>query len=190
VRASVDALLSVRNPLPEWAVNSVLVSTDLIPYLVASLKMQDWAAACVCKVWRQGWADIAAQRRGLRTGRQLGELDFRLGTSVMLAAHPSGEWLAVTNENSSPGHYHTQLVDPAMRTLQAIPTGGVTGIAVSDDFIYATHISPRIQRYSARPPFAWSWSILWRSTATTDFIARALAQTVCYMSSCIHLNRT
>uniref|UniRef100_A0A7S3FIB4 Uncharacterized protein n=1 Tax=Haptolina ericina TaxID=156174 RepID=A0A7S3FIB4_9EUKA len=152
--------------------------------------MQDWAAACVCKVWRQGWADIAAQRRGLRTGRQLGELDFRLGTSVMLAAHPSGEWLAVTNENSSPGHYHTQLVDPAMRTLQAIPTGGVTGIAVSDDFIYATHISPRIQRYSARPPFAWSWSILWRSTATTDFIARALAQTVCYMSSCIHLNRT
>ena len=151
-RASVDALLSVRNPLPEWAVISVLVSTDLIPCLFASLERQDCAVACVCKAWRQGWADTAAQRRELRIGRQLGELNFVLRGDSVLAAHPSGEWLAITRSSD------IRLVDPAMRTLKAIPTFKVTDVAVSDDFIYTTHTaSPYIKSYNARPPFAPVW---------------------------------
>jgi hypothetical protein len=152
-RASIDALLSLRNPLPKWAVNSVLVSTDLIPYLFASLEIQDWAAACVCKAWQQGWADTAQQRRGLRAGRQLGEPGFALYGAAHsgMAAHPSGEWLAISRD------WDMVLLDPAMRTIKTLDdVGRIESIAVSDEFIYITHAqSPGIQSYNARPPFAW-----------------------------------
>ena len=155
-RASVDVMLSVRSPLPEWAVNSVLVSTDLIPYLFASLEMQDWAAACVCKAWRPGLG--RHYRAAPRTTRRaaLGKLDC---VQQDWAAHPSGEWLAMaTSANSYNIGLSTdmRLVDPAMCTLQTIPAVAVIGIAVSDDFIYTTHAEPPcIQSYNARPPFSF-----------------------------------
>ena len=57
-----DELLADVCPVPEWAVSGVLVAPDLLPSLLDSLPLKGHLAS-VCSAWRDGWLQVARQRR-------------------------------------------------------------------------------------------------------------------------------
>ena len=64
--ARAEAVLAAHQPVPQWAVESVLLSSDLVPHLLATLEPQDSAAAVACSVWAEGWRATSEGRRRLR----------------------------------------------------------------------------------------------------------------------------
>ena len=54
VKNRADALLAAHKPLAQWAVEGVLLSSDLVPQLLAPLQLEDGAAAAVCSRWCVG----------------------------------------------------------------------------------------------------------------------------------------
>ena len=60
-----DALLAAHKPLTQWAVEGVLLSSDLVPHLLAPLQLEDGAAAAVCSQWAEGWEATSEGRRRL-----------------------------------------------------------------------------------------------------------------------------
>ena len=55
VESRADAILAAHKPLPQWAVEGVLLSGDLVPHLLAPLQLEDGAAAAVCSRWADSW---------------------------------------------------------------------------------------------------------------------------------------
>ena len=55
VRNRADAILAAHKPLAQWAVEGVLLSSDLVPHLLAPLQLADCAAAAVCAQWANVW---------------------------------------------------------------------------------------------------------------------------------------
>ena len=66
VKNRADALLAAHKPLAQWAVEGVLLSSDLVPHLLAPLQLEDGAAAAVCSRWAEGWTATSEGRRRLR----------------------------------------------------------------------------------------------------------------------------
>ena len=66
VRNRADAILAAHKPLAQWAVEGVLLSSDLVPHLLAPLQLEDGAAAAVCSRWAEGWKATSEGRRRLR----------------------------------------------------------------------------------------------------------------------------
>lgn len=83
----VDTHLASVAPLPSWAVDRVLLSTDLISRLLDTLQLEDSAAATVCKAWSVGWE--AKTRDFMREAPDHG-WDVQFGAP---AAAPLGEQL-------------------------------------------------------------------------------------------------
>ena len=52
-----DAILAERAPVPEWAVEGVLTSVDLLRPLLASLAIEDCYTGLVCTTWRAAWTN-------------------------------------------------------------------------------------------------------------------------------------
>ena len=63
VKNRADAILAAHMPLAQWAVEGVLLSSDLLPHLLAPLQLQDGAAAAVCSQWANGWKATSEGRR-------------------------------------------------------------------------------------------------------------------------------
>ena len=61
-----DAFFATHKPLPQWAVEGVLLSNDLVPHILASLQLEDGAAAAVCSSWADAWKATSEARRHLR----------------------------------------------------------------------------------------------------------------------------
>ena len=61
-----DAFFATHKPLPQWAVEGVLLSNDLVPHILAPLKLEDGAAAAVCSSWADAWKATSEARRHLR----------------------------------------------------------------------------------------------------------------------------
>ena len=57
VRALGDELMAQHRPVPAWAVNEVLVSADLVGFLMASLSLRECHAMAVCKTWKHAWQE-------------------------------------------------------------------------------------------------------------------------------------
>ena len=55
VKNRADAILAAHKPLAQWAVEGVLLSSDLVPHLLAPLQLEDGAAAAVCSRRAEGW---------------------------------------------------------------------------------------------------------------------------------------
>ena len=95
-----DAFFAEHNPLPQWAVERVLLSNDLVPHVLAALELEDGAAAAVCSCWADAWKATGENRRHLRRVRfsipqeLLGMADY-----FELATIPGGndgrDWLLV-----------------------------------------------------------------------------------------------
>ena len=66
VKNRADAILAAHKPLAQWAVEGVLLSSDLVPHLLAPLQLEDGAAAAVCSRWAEGWKATSEGRRRLR----------------------------------------------------------------------------------------------------------------------------
>ena len=65
VKNRADAILAAHKPLAQWAVEGVLLSSDLVPHLLAPLRLEDGAAAAVCSRWAEGWKATSEGRRRL-----------------------------------------------------------------------------------------------------------------------------
>ena len=65
VKNRADTILAAHKPLAQWAVEGVLLSSDLVPHLLAPLQLEDGAAA-VCSRWAEGWKATSEGRRRLR----------------------------------------------------------------------------------------------------------------------------
>ena len=60
-----DAILAAHKPLAQWAVEGVLLSSDLVPHLLAPLRLEDGSAAVGCSRWAEGWKAISEGRQRL-----------------------------------------------------------------------------------------------------------------------------
>ena len=85
----------------QWAVEGVLLSSDLVPHLLVPLKLEDSAAAAVCSRWAEGWKATSEGRRHQRgpekSGARLPSIpqDLLSGRSLSMAVVPGGDELVV-----------------------------------------------------------------------------------------------
>ena len=137
---SADALglanAALSEHVPAWAVEDVLLSPDLLPRIFSTLELEDGVAAAVCSTWCQTWIQTDEQRRGLR----LAELSpapagFNAASVFKMAAHPSGETMAITQQNSSNA---IGILDPSFQQLRRIITPSyVVSMCFSEDRLFA-----------------------------------------------------
>ena len=64
--AAVDKATAEYDPVPQWAVTSVLTSADLLVPIMEHLKIRHGAVASVCKAWEQAWQATSERRCMLR----------------------------------------------------------------------------------------------------------------------------
>ena len=64
--AQAEAVLAAHQPVPQWAVEGVLLSSDLVPHVLAPLEQEDGAAAAACSAWAAAWRATAEGRRKLK----------------------------------------------------------------------------------------------------------------------------
>jgi hypothetical protein len=137
--AAAEALIAEQAPLPQHMVAGVLQSPDLLPSLLASLEVDDGAAASVCTAWRQAWRDI--DHRVLReVNPPLTQPD---GVEVMwhAAAPPSGDYLCFQGSRNGGMELGVYVVDSAMQNVRRVgaadaPYFGVNWLCASEDRIY------------------------------------------------------
>ena len=128
-----DTILAAHKPLAQWAVEGVLLSSDLVPHLLAPLRLEDGAAAAVCSRWAEGWKATSEGRRRLRKVA----LDFPqelLDTPCLrMAVTPGGDELVV--RSGSTVRILGRDMSSSGTTFELSNHYGE--IAVSEEFIYA-----------------------------------------------------
>jgi len=134
VKNRADALLAAHKPLAQWAVEGVLLSSDLVPHLLAPLQLEDGAAAAVCSRWAEGWKATSEGRRRLRKVA----LDFPqelLDTPCLrMAVTPGGDELVV--RTGSTACILGRDMSSSGTTFELATYHGE--IAASEEFIYAS----------------------------------------------------
>jgi len=136
VKNRADAILAAHKPLAQRAVEGVLLSSDLLPHLLAPLQLQDGAAAAaVCSQWANGWKAISEGRRHLR---QMA-FDFPqdlLGTdSLNMAVIPGGDEQQLVVRSSTTVRILAR--DMSSGTSFEVPEGS-GDVAASEQFLYVT----------------------------------------------------
>ena len=91
VKNRADAILAAHKPLAQWAVEGVLLSSDLVPHLLAPLQLEDGAAAAVCSRWAEGWKATSEGRRRLTRVAFDFPPDLLSKISLDLAVVPGGD---------------------------------------------------------------------------------------------------
>ena len=93
--------LAAHKPLAQWAVEGVLLSSDLVLHLLAPLQLEDGAAAAVCSRWAEGWKATSEGRRRLRKVALDFPPDLLDTNSLGIAVVPGGdEQLVVRCDNT------------------------------------------------------------------------------------------
>jgi hypothetical protein len=143
---SIDERLAVHDPLPQWAVDKVLLSSDLLMHLLAPLDICDGAAAAVCSAWSRAWTATNDSRRGLREV-PLEALDFEWADAV-IAVFPDGDRLLAWVH----GEDQLRIVDSSMRTVERLPFVFPVGdLATDGHSIFVTHAHlARVDRMELR----------------------------------------
>ena len=152
VKNRADALLAAHKPLAQWAVEGVLLSSDLVPHLLAPLQLEDGAAAAVCSRWAEGWKATSEGRRRLTRVAFDFPQDLLGERSLDMAVVPGGDELVVRSGRT-------------VRILgRDMSSSGTTfelsnyhgEIAASEEFIYAcmydeigcfTHAGTEVTKY-------------------------------------------
>ena len=157
VRAT-DHALALHNPLPSWAVDGALLSSDLAPRMMGALEWNDGAAAVACKAWRDAWEATRTLRRKLHPA-PLKEVDLHysgiLNRPHFLAALP-GERLCLA------GYTVLWIVDKNMELQNSIggdvdddddddeddgvAFDGICGVVAGDDGLYVSDHSSWLRR--------------------------------------------
>ena len=134
VKNRADALLAAHKPLAQWAVEGVLLSSDLVPHLLAPLQLEDGAAAAVCSRWAEGWKATSEGRRRLtRVAFDFPEPEKLIATRVDMAVVPGGDELVVRSDDM------VRILGRDMSVVSSFELSAHSGcIAASEQFIYAT----------------------------------------------------
>ena len=111
----------------------MLLSSDLVPHLLAPLQLEDGAVAAVCSRWADSWKATSEGRRHLRQVAcdfpqdLLATQDFRMAVVKSGLVVKSGSTVRILARDMSSG------------TSFELPTGqGGLHIAASEQFLYAT----------------------------------------------------
>jgi hypothetical protein len=134
VKNRADALLAVHKPLAQWAVEGVLLSSDLVPHLLAPLQLEDGAAAAVCSRWAEGWNATSEGRRRLTRVALDFPRDLLDTHSLNMAVIPGGDELVVRSDAI------VRILARDMRIVSRfyMPTN-FGSVAASEEIIYTTH---------------------------------------------------
>ena len=132
VKNRADAILAAHKPLAQWAVEGVLLSSDLVPHLLAPLQLADGAAAAVCSRWAVGWKATSEGRRRLTRVAFDFPQDLLGQNSLGMAVTPGGDELVVRSDST----VHILAPDMSSRSFE-LPDGHCY-IAASEQFLYAT----------------------------------------------------
>ena len=133
-----DAILAAHKPLAQWAVEGVLLSSDLVPHLLAPLRLEDGAAAGGCSRWAEGWKAISEGRQRLtRVALDIPDDLLHRGTNKFdMAVVPGGHEQLVVRSFST-----VRMLRRDMSIISScfLPTFSpvVCSIAASEEFIYA-----------------------------------------------------
>ena len=133
VKNRADAILAAHKPLAQWAVEGVLLSSDLLPHLLAPLQLEDGAAAAVCWRWAEGWKATSEGRRRLTGPVALNFPQHLLHErSLEMAVVPGGDEQLVVGSGST---VHFLGRDMSSRTSFELPYT-CYGVAASEQFVY------------------------------------------------------
>ena len=162
VKDRAEALLAAQ------AVEKVLLSIDLVPHLLASLQLEDGAAAAVCSRWAEGWKATSEGRRRLRKvafdfphGDLLGE--YRLTMAVV----PGGDEHQLVVRSGTTA----RILARDMSTVSSFQLpSGFSCITASEEFIYAsalrcdvrcfTHAGTEVAKWEDPDKFVF-WHVRW-----------------------------
>ena len=135
VKNRADALLAAHKPLAQWAVEGVLLSSDLVPHLLAPLQLEDGAAAAVCSRWAEGWKATSEGRRRLTRVAFDFPPDLLDKVSFVMAVIPGDDTRLVVRCGST-----MRILGRDMSTSTSFELPSDYGqIAASEEFIYAIH---------------------------------------------------
>ena len=141
VQNRADDILAAHKPLAQWAVEGVLLSSDLVPHLLAPLQLADGAAAAVCSRWADGWKATSEGRRRLTRMAFDFPQDLLGIQSLSMAVTPGGDELVVRSRST----VRIFARDMSIRTSFELPDDQIYGyIAASEQFVYATGFSGAI----------------------------------------------
>ena len=118
------------------AVEGVLLSSDLVPLVLASLQLEDGAAAAVCSLWAEGWKATSEGRRRLTRVAFDFPPELLVDLNDMAVIPGADEQLVVSS-----GHT-IRILDRSMSTVTSF-TGDdrLTTITTDEQSIYATAFS-------------------------------------------------
>ena len=131
VKNRADAILAAHKPLAQWAVEGVLLSSDLVPHLLAPLQLEDGAAAAVCSRWAVGWKATSEGRRRLRRVAFDFPRDLLGQNGLVMAVTPGGDELVVRSCST----VRILARDMSSGTSFELPSGH-REIAASEQFVY------------------------------------------------------
>ena len=135
VKNRADALLAAHKPLAQWAVEGVLLSSDLVPHLLAPLQLEDGAAAAVCSLWAEGWKATSEGRRRLRKVALDFPQDLLSKRSLDMAVVPGGDAQLVVRSGTT-----VRILGRDMSSSSSFQQLSIYGcIAASEEFIYTIH---------------------------------------------------
>ena len=134
VQKRADAILAAHKPLAQWAVEGVLLSSDLVPHLLAPLQLADGAAAAVCSRWAVGWKATSEGRRRLTRVAFDFPQDLLGKGSLTMAVIPGGDELVVWSSST----VRILARDLSSRTSFELPAIYGRHIAASEQFLYTS----------------------------------------------------
>ena len=129
-----DAIFAAHKPLAQWAVEGVLLSSDLVPHLLAPLQLEDGAAAAVCSRWAEGWKATSEGRRRLRKVAFDFPQELLDTGSFSMAVIPGGDEQLVVRSDDT-----LRILDGDMicSTSLDLSVYADYGMAASEEFVYA-----------------------------------------------------
>ena len=119
------------------AIEGVLLSSDLLPYVLAPLQLEDGAAAAVCSLWVDGWkATGEGRRRLVRVAFDFPQHRFDSGLT-QFAVIPGDDERLIMKSGERPGR-KTRIVDRNLNTVSrfSFDEALVGRIAADEQFMY------------------------------------------------------
>ena len=148
--AETEARMNAIRPLPTWATEGVLLSTDLNPRIFEHLALSTAAAAAAtCSAWRGAWHSLLVKRRVLLPAAVATQMH---GMPTQMAMLPNGqlcmcmrEW-GVGGDNfvgrldvfSTAEGIHGAAVGPCMHSISHLSITAPNDIAVTTNLIYVS----------------------------------------------------
>ena len=133
VKNRADAILAAHKPLPQWAVEGVLLSSDLVPHLLAPLQLQDGVVAAVCSRWADSWNATSEARRRLTPVAFDFPQELLGEEKLSMAVIPGGDELVVRSG------YTVQILGRDMSSGTSFGLLDSQGeVAAGEQFLYVT----------------------------------------------------